>query len=283
MRVLATVRKIVVSLKDRRPHGPNSIGSTKGTLGNVVEAAVTVLCQSLGVSPTPLVTTGCAIGTDDLFLDPLDRSSGSEDLVHLGDPHRTALVAPGIPYLGAFVIVKEPVLSSGNVAIELVVKGLKVGGPDVFVPRKSLLEASHGVSPHDGHCFFSGKPKVFLHESHRHGPVEMLVGKGFDLFRHVGFFQSRFAILTTRLEDKGTSGIDFALVFSLKLCAHDRTTVRRSSVAITGPVVSLDALFDRHQGCKGPEIGSGLARAAEGPALVGTVDLPGNQSPVGYE
>merc|ERR1712176_632147 len=106
-----------------------------------------------------------------------------------------ALVAPGVSDLVAFVVVKEPIFSAGNVAIVLIVEGLEVGRPNILVARLLLLKSSQGVGTHDGNGFLSGKAKMIFHETGSHGAIEMLIGEGFSLVGHVGFLRGGLAIL----------------------------------------------------------------------------------------
>ena len=137
-----------------------------------------------------------------------------------------------------------------------IVEGLVIGSPNILVACLSLMESSHCMGSHDGHSLFTAETKVVFHESYRHGAIEVFIGGILFLLGLVGI---TIAVLPACLESKWAGKLDFALIFALKLGAHDWAIMRRSAIAIAGKVVSLNAFFDGNKTSKSPQVSTRLS------------------------
>ena len=169
-----------------------------------------------------------------------------------------SLIPPSITNSCALSIIEEPIGLACNIPIVLIVESLIIGSPNILVACLSLMESSHCMGSHDGHSLFSAETKVVFHESYRHGAIEVFVGGILFLLGIVGI---PIAVLSACLKNKWAGKLDSALIFALKLSAHDWAIVRRPTVTTTCPIVPLNTFFDGNKTRKSPQVSTRLSSA----------------------
>mmetsp|Transcript_137126 Transcript_137126/g.426109 ORF Transcript_137126/g.426109 Transcript_137126/m.426109 type:complete len:446 (-) Transcript_137126:364-1701(-) len=210
-------------------------------------------------------------GTGKLLLNPVDGSSRHLVLAHVRHPPHGRPLAPCVAHLLALPVCDDEakVALLGDVAVVLVVE-LHAARmhPDVLEEAVLVVQAAQGVGAHNRHRFPAGEIEVLLEVVECELPVAFSIGLALLLCGSV----AACAVLSAASEGNGPRQVYPALRRTAHVVAMSSPTAigvqaPAEAVLVVGiaahAVVDPNRVLHGNDACEGPEVRSGLPRAAK--------------------